>query len=165
MFAALDASGFLCTAAAPRCESARAGVPCLRPLRGGGKFSLQRMMKITLDGLPAEERARVFDKLHKSMPELDEGNDRYARELRRFRQRWEGSEEDARRRAEAAELAKREKSERRAAVRLAAAKRLPAKLPSLTGDAGSVAHALEPYVRGDLGNVEPRDCVPAILRL
>jgi len=164
VLASLDASGFLRTAAALPCELARVGVACLR-LRGGGKFSLQRMMKITLDRLPAEERARVFDKLHKSTPGLDEGDDRYARELRRFRQRWEANEEDTRRRAHSAELAKREKVKGRAEARQAAAKQLVAKLPPLTGDAGSVAHALEPYVRGDLGNVQPRDCVPAILRL
>ena len=125
-------------------------------LRGGGKFSLKRMMKITLDRLPPEERARMFDKVHKAMPGLDQGNDKYTHELRRFRQRREAEEADARARAEVAAAATRENRDRHTAARLAAAKRLPAKLPPLTGDAGSVAHALEPYVQGGLGRVEVR---------
>lgn len=140
------------------------GGHCLLRLAGGGKFPLQRMMKVTLDKLPPEERARMFDQLHRKVPELDADNDKYTRELHAFRKRWAAEEAEASREAAAAERAKKRKREMRAAA-LAAAPRPPAQLPSLSGDAGHVVHALEAYVRGDLGRVVPRDCIQALQRL
>jgi hypothetical protein len=139
------------------------GEDCLR-LSGGGKFPLHRMMKTTVDKMPAEERARIFDSLHRKMPELDKGTDRYTRELHKYRRRWAAEDADAQREAEAAARSKRQKIEWRAS-RMAAEPRPPAKLPPLSGDARNVAHALEKYVRGELGPVVPRDCVLALLRL
>ena len=52
------------------------GGHCLLRLAGGGKFPLQRMMKLTLDKLPPEERARMFDQLHRKVPELDADDDK-----------------------------------------------------------------------------------------
>jgi len=137
--------------------------PCLR-LRGGGKFPLRRMMKVTLDRMPPEERARMFDSLHQTMPTLDRDDDKYTRELQTFRKRWALEEAEAQGEVEAAERAKRQKREARVA-RLAAAPRAPAKLPPLSGDAGRIARTLEPYALGELGPVKSADCVSALLRL
>jgi len=146
------------------CTGSGTGGHGLLRLTGGGKFPLRRMMKVTLDRLPPEERARMFDELHRRVPELDADDDKYTRELHAFRRRWGDEEAEARRAADAVERVKRRKRERRAAA-LAAAPRPPAQLPSLSGDAGHVARALEPYVRGDFGRVVPRDCVQALQRL
>ena len=135
---------------------------CLR-LRGGGKFPLSRMMKIAVDRLPAEERARMFDQLHSQVPGLDAGEDRYTRELQAFRRKWAAEEAEALRESEAVDKIRAQRRAGRAA-RLAD-KRRTAKLPPLAGDARAVVHALEPYARGDIGAVAPHDCAQALLRL
>ena len=143
-------------------EDNRMDGACLQ-LRGGGKFPLSRMMKIAVDRLPAEERARMFDQLHSQVPELDAGEDRYTRELQVFRRKWAAEEAEALRESEAVDKIRAQRRAGRAA-RLADRRRT-AKLPPLAGDARAVVHALEPYARGDLGAVAPLDCAQALLRL
>ena len=122
------------------------------------------MMKVTLDRLPPEERARIFDTMHKDIPGLDAGNDRYTRELHKFRAKWAAQEAAALREAEA-EACKQRRRQKAREARRAAVPRPAAKLPQLSGDPRDMIHALEPYARGELGLLVPSDCVQALVRL
>jgi len=48
----------------------------------GGKFTLERMMKNEMEFMGKANRLAALDKIHKAMPFLDEGEDRYTQELK-----------------------------------------------------------------------------------
>jgi hypothetical protein len=65
------------------CISATRSLEHVMHLRGGGKFPLMRMVKNELQTMDNGHRLAIYDKIHKSLPFLDDVGDPESLELKR----------------------------------------------------------------------------------